>query len=95
MKAKCRTCHVLIPGLQPKKPEPPPKDARFLPNAFPPMIPASASHEAAWQKDDCLLCHESGVKGAPVVQHKDMPKVLLRAKCRSCHVQVARPFGRK
>lgn len=83
--AKCRTCHVLIPGLEPR-PAVPTNDG-FLDNAFPPMIPASASHPDAWRDDNCLLCHEVGVRGAPVVRHEGMPPLLLQAKCRSCHVQ--------
>jgi len=87
--AKCRTCHVLIPGQAPAKSLTPlvePGD--FAANAFPPMIPDSGSHRNVWRKDDCLLCHRTGVKDAPIVKHRDMPKILLTAKCRSCHVQV-------
>ena len=89
--AKCRSCHVLIPGQAPIEPKPAEADSFFAVNAFPPMIPASASHKDAWINDNCLLCHESGVKDAPIVRHKDMPPILLKAKCRSCHVQVRRP----
>ncbi len=84
--AKCRTCHVLIPGLEPRQ-RPRPADP-FLDNAFPPMIPASDSHRDAWTTDTCLLCHTNGIKGAPLVRHEGMPPILLEAKCRSCHVQV-------
>jgi hypothetical protein len=84
--AKCRTCHVLIPGKKPIEPKK--TDNEFEDFAFPPMIPASDSHQDAWYKDSCLLCHEDGVRDAPVVKHKDMPEILLKAKCRSCHVQV-------
>lgn len=85
--AKCRTCHVLIPGQKPIEPKKPDED--FEAFAFPPMIPASASHQDVWRKDNCLLCHEDGgVRDAPIVKHKDMPKLLLKSKCRSCHVQV-------
>ena len=89
LKAKCRSCHVLIRGQKPR-----PKrlseaaQEGFAPNAFPPMIPDSDSHRGVWTKDNCLLCHESGVKGAPIVRHRGMPPILLKAKCRSCHVQV-------
>jgi len=87
--AKCRTCHVVIPG---KKAITPAKtDEVYEDYAFPPMIPASDSHQGAWYKDNCLLCHEDGgVRDAPVVLHKskDLPKILLKAKCRTCHVQV-------
>jgi len=86
--AKCRTCHVLIPGMAPIEIKETEDDLFYTADAFPPMIPASISHQEAWYKDDCLLCHETGVRGATVVKHKDMPKVLLKAKCRSCHVQV-------
>ena len=88
--AKCRSCHVLVRGQKPK-----PKKAHsgeFAEFAFPPMIPASESHKGAWTEENCLLCHESGIKGAPVVEHKAMPAevrpILLKSKCRSCHVQV-------
>ena len=33
------------------------------------------------------LGNEDGLRGAPKVVHKDMPRVLLQAKCRTCHVQ--------
>jgi len=88
LSAKCRTCHVLIPGSVPKEK---PEVVEVLPfddDAFPPMIPNSESHNRAWTKDDCLLCHESGIRYAPIVQHEGLPKILLTAKCRSCHVQV-------
>ena len=86
LKAKCRSCHVFIEGT----PAPPQEEkaSQFDANAFPPMIPASGSHRTAWVKDDCLLCHESGNSGAPVVVHEGMPGLLLQAKCRSCHVQI-------
>ncbi len=86
--AKCRSCHVLIPGQKPIEPRPSKDDAFFALSAFPPMIPASESHQEAWNNDNCMLCHETGVKDAPIVVHKNLPKVLLKAKCRSCHVQV-------
>ncbi len=85
---KCRTCHVEIQGHRMPERGAPPEDLAYLPNAFPPMIPASESHSDAWEKDSCLLCHEGGVKGAPIVRHEGMPALLLEAKCRSCHVQV-------
>lgn len=84
--AKCRSCHLLIPGKEPVKRKT--DDALFARGAFPPMIPASKSHQDAWLNDTCLLCHETGNRGAPMVKHKDLPAVLLKAKCRSCHVQV-------
>ncbi len=90
--AKCRSCHVKVPGSKPstKKRK---RDERFDEFAFPPMIPASASHRGAWGRQDCLLCHEDGIKGAPIAEHKSMltsaqRKILSTAKCRSCHVQV-------
>lgn len=86
LSAKCRTCHVFIPGSKPRPK--PATDSLFEENAFPPMIPASSSHKQAWWKDDCLLCHEDGLRGAPKVVHNGMPRLLLRAKCRTCHVQV-------
>ena len=65
-----------------------PIDPRFEANAFPPMIPASESHRRAWTLHNCLMCHETGVFDAPIVQHEGLPKVYLRVKCRTCHVQV-------
>ena len=34
------------------------------------------------------MCHESGVKGAPLIRHEGLPRLYLQAKCRTCHVQV-------
>ncbi|MBK8975898.1 MAG: hypothetical protein IPM29_08215 [Planctomycetes bacterium] len=86
--AACRTCHVFVPGSQPRPRPPRAEDGRFEPNAFPPLIPGSEYHRAAWLRNDCLLCHENRIKGAPAVRHDGMPPVLLEARCRSCHVQV-------
>jgi len=86
--AKCRSCHVLIPGTPVPPPEPAPEERLFAANAFPPMIPASGSHLTAWNKDDCLSCHEDGTHDAPVLKHEGLPRILLGAKCRTCHVQV-------
>lgn len=89
LQAKCRSCHVLLPGAKPgPKPEPTPEESWYERNAFPPMIPASGSHTSTWLRDDCLLCHEEGLVGAPKIVHEGMPKVLQEAKCRTCHVQV-------
>ncbi len=86
--AKCRSCHVFEPGKKPTQRKRSPIDAGFADFAFPPMIPASAHHRKAWRKDDCLLCHEDGLMGAPKVRHKGLPPLALKAKCRTCHVQV-------
>ncbi len=84
--AKCRSCHVRIPGSKAKVIK---KESKgFLDNAFPPMIPNSPSHKRVWGNNNCLLCHDSGIRGAPIVKHKGMPRILLKSKCRSCHVQV-------
>ena len=90
LRAECRSCHVLIPGSKPREKAPPgPTEGDlFAANAFPPMIPNSNSHLQTWRRDDCLLCHDSGIKGAPVVEHAGLPRTLLKVKCRSCHVQV-------
>ena len=91
--AKCRSCHILIPGQAPAPPKQPDQESAFADFAFPPMMPASVSHQDAWTKDNCLLCHETGsVRGAPAVKHRDLPRLLLKAKCRSCHVQVRSAF---
>lgn len=89
--AKCRSCHVLIPGSRPRSQQGvqvKEADDRFAAFAFPPMMPNSESHSKAWVKDDCMLCHESGVQNAPIVKHDGMPQMLLKSKCRSCHVQI-------
>ncbi len=87
--AMCRSCHVLIPGQAPMERKKTEEESLFAPGAFPPMIPASESHRDVWFKDTCLLCHEEpGLRDAPIVQHKNLPRLLLKAKCRSCHVQV-------
>lgn len=89
LQAKCRSCHVLIRGTPPKKPAKTPEEEEgYMKGAFPPMIPDSPSHRNAWTDKSCLLCHETGNRGAPIVKHANLPKVLLKAKCRSCHVQV-------
>ncbi len=88
LEVKCRTCHVLIPGSRPRERAAAAAAEPFAPNAFPPMMPASAVHDRAWLRDDCLLCHEDGTHGAPLVRHQDLPSLYLEAKCRSCHVQV-------
>ncbi len=86
LEAKCRTCHVKIPGQEPVMALA--AESAFESDAFPPMLPASTSHEKAWTTNDCLLCHEDGIKEAPIVTHKGMPKRLKTAKCRTCHVQI-------
>lgn len=58
----------------------------FALNAFPPMLPDTDAHTGAWMRDDCLLCHQEGLKGAPFVTHRDMSRLLLQANCRTCHV---------
>ncbi len=62
------------------------ENVQFASNAFPPTIPDSQDHQDAWQRNDCLRCHETGVDGAPAVRHAGMSPILLKAKCRSCHV---------
>lgn len=85
--SKCRTCHVLIPG----KTE---MDGRYdlgslyEDYAFPPMLPNNVNHAGAWNTDKCLMCHESGVRGAPVVEHTMIPLLAMKSNCRTCHVQV-------
>ncbi len=95
--SKCRTCHVLIPGNTDytdytEKVE----DTEFASWAFPPMIPNNENHDQAWGKNNCLLCHDDGIRGAPVVKHEGLPRMALKSKCRTCHVQIrshtASPF---
>ena len=54
--------------------------------AFPPTLPRDDAHLNAWLRKDCILCHQSGVAGAPIVQHVGMSKALLDARCRTCHI---------
>ncbi len=61
-------------------------DEGFAMNAFPPMLPETEHHMDAWLRNDCLVCHEEGVVGAPVVRHRGMSRMLLKANCRTCHV---------
>jgi len=85
--SKCRSCHVLIPGkteMVGRYEE----ESEFEDYAFPPMLPNDVNHAGAWNTENCLLCHESGVKGAPIVEHVTLPAIALQAKCRTCHVQV-------
>ncbi len=84
--SKCRTCHVLIPGNTEYVPKV--EESEFASWAFPPMMPNNESHAQAWGKNNCLLCHESSVRGAPKVKHKGLPRMTLKSKCRTCHVQV-------
>jgi hypothetical protein len=63
-----------------------PHEAEFLANAFPPVIPDTEWHQEAWLRDDCLRCHETGVGDSPQIVHEGMAQILLKAKCRSCHV---------
>lgn len=58
----------------------------FLAGAFPPMLPGNEAHSGAWLRDDCILCHETGVAGAPLIRHEGMSELLKQAKCRTCHV---------
>jgi len=85
--SKCRTCHVIATGTEPTGDKDNAVDSRFNANAFPPMMPNSESHLDAWTIKDCLLCHEDGANDAPVVQHQDLPRLYLKVKCRTCHVQ--------
>ncbi len=61
-------------------------NAKFAENAFPPVLSDTKWHEAAWVKNDCLRCHETGVADAPMVVHRGLPDALMTAMCRSCHV---------
>jgi hypothetical protein len=78
------------PEAEPEKRKEPASadESLFEANAFPPTVSDVDYHKDAWLKDDCMRCHETGVEDAPRTVHKDMPAVLLTAKCRSCHVQV-------
>jgi cytochrome c5 len=88
MAAKCRSCHVIEAGKEPTGQRDNTADPAFEANAFPPMMPNSAVHRRAWISSDCVLCHEDGVMGAPLLRHEGLPPIYLDVKCRSCHVQV-------
>ncbi|MGV6814616.1 MAG: multiheme c-type cytochrome [Phycisphaerales bacterium] len=84
--SKCRTCHVLIRGLDTYEPKV--EESEFASWAFPPMMPNNDKHAQAWGENNCLMCHEDGIRGAPVVKHDGLPRLTLKSKCRSCHVQI-------
>ncbi|RMH12667.1 MAG: hypothetical protein D6695_05945 [Planctomycetota bacterium] len=92
LQAKCRSCHVLVPGkteARPASARPPEVNDQFAPEAFPPMMPNNDRHVGAWTNRQCLVCHETGVGRAPLVDHgPQIPRLALMANCRSCHVQV-------
>lgn len=58
----------------------------FARNAFPPTMPEDSSHANAWMKDDCMRCHEDGINDAPRVAHRGMSRMLMEARCRTCHL---------
>jgi cytochrome c5 len=60
--------------------------ADFARGAFPPTMPEDSSHQDAWMRTDCLLCHGDGINNAPRVAHRGMSHRLLEARCRSCHL---------
>ena len=60
----------------------------FAANAFPPPIPDTAWHADAWTTYDCMDCHRDGEADAPVLQHRGMPRRLVTAHCRTCHVLI-------
>ena len=81
LSGNCRSCHVVV------APEAEPDDEfPFARNAFPPTLPTDDSHSNAWLRDDCTMCHENGIQGAPRIVHRDMAPLLLKARCRSCHL---------
>ncbi len=84
--SKCRSCHVLIPGNTDSTPKV--EDSEFASWAFPPMMPNNDNHDQAWGKNNCLLCHEDGTMDSPVIKHEGLPRIVLKAKCRTCHVQI-------
>ena len=85
--SKCRTCHVLIPGKTEmvNRYE---AESLYEDYAFPPMLPNNVNHAGSWNTNNCLLCHENGVRGAPKIRHRMLPPITMEAKCRTCHVQV-------
>ncbi len=90
LSAQCRTCHVIEPGKPGVLRVDVTDDAEsfFDSNAFPPMLSNSNSHLDSWLIEDCLMCHQDGTLGAPIIEHAGLPAILLKSKCRTCHVQV-------
>ena len=66
-------------------------EVEFASFAFPPTLPRDDSHVNAWLRKDCIMCQETGIAGAPVVQHRGMSSALLGAQCRTCHVVAGAP----
>ncbi len=58
----------------------------FAAGAFPPTLSDKEYHQRHWTRNDCLTCHETGVKGAPKMKHTSLPPLAKEVKCRSCHV---------
>jgi len=85
--ARCRTCHLLIRGGNSDSET----GETFARNAFPPTLPDDKDHQNPWAQKECLDCHQSGKDGAMLVRHDGMSKVLLTARCRTCHVLVRNP----
>ena len=61
----------------------------FAPGAFPPTLSGEEYHGRSWTREDCLVCHEIGVKEAPKMRHISLPEIAASAKCRTCHVLIA------
>jgi len=80
------TVHVPTPA-----PETAHSDVEFASFAFPPTLPRDDYHVNAWLRKDCIMCHETGIAGAPVVHHRGMSSALLGAQCRTCHVVAGAP----
>lgn len=58
----------------------PPQGSKRLPRAYegaPPLVP----HDAEARKGMCLVCHEFGVVGAPIVPHPSRNHFCLQ-----CHI---------
>lgn len=81
LSGNCRSCHVVV--AEEAEPD---DEFPFARNAFPPTLPTDDSHSNAWLRDDCTMCHDNGVQGAPRIVHLDMAPLLLKARCRSCHL---------
>lgn len=64
------------------------QSADFAAGAFPPTLSDTAYHQQAWTRADCLVCHEMGKEGAPLMKHVSVPSAAQEAKCRSCHVLI-------
>ena len=75
---------VLIAGCSPAQSG----ETAFAEGAFPPTLSDEEYHQRDWTRNDCMVCHQTGQLGAPVMVHEGMPTLQNDAKCRTCHVLI-------